>query len=95
MMLGIDRSKREAIILGVDDKDGMALMQMWGEKDGTAERAGFALTRDGATLMKVSNESGFERFVLRTQGADSAAYLIGDPKAGAFKDVLPTLAGAP
>jgi len=89
--LGLDWPGREAIMLSVDDKEGMAIMQMWGEKEGTAERAGFALTRDGTTLMKVANVNGFERFVLQTQGVEEAKFLIGDPKKREFGDVLPKL----
>jgi hypothetical protein len=89
--LGIDWPGREAIMLSVDDQEGLAIMQMWGERAGTAERAGFALTRDGTTLMKVSNENGFERFVLQTQGTEEARFLIGDPKKQEFTDVLAKL----
>jgi hypothetical protein len=89
--LGIDWPGREAIVLSVDDASGLAIMQMWGEKEGTAERAGFALTRDGMTLMKVADETGFERFVMQTKGTQSVSLLLGDPSKGEFVDVLPKL----
>lgn len=93
--LGIDWPNREAISIGVDDKEGSAIVMVWGEKDNTAERAGFFVGRDGTSLMKVSNELGFERFVLQTQGIETARFIVTDPKKRDFADVLPKLTAKP
>ncbi|MFO0971956.1 MAG: hypothetical protein U1A27_00755 [Phycisphaerae bacterium] len=95
VVLGLDWPGREAIALGVDDKEGSAMMLMWGEKDDTPERAGFFAGRDGTTIMKVSDAMGFERFVFQTQGVDAARFLIGDSKDHKHTDVLPKLVAKP
>ena len=74
--------------LVVDDKEGYAAMMINGEKENTAERAGFYVGRDGTALMKLADVTGLERAVLKVSGEADAQLLLVNPKDKSMVDVL-------